>query len=100
MRRDAQRERGVRQIEGDARRLVDGERQRLGRRAAQVQLELHLLAGQRLNVDGLELDRVGGLRDAGDRRKRDEQQRSDHRRSCLESDHASILPVASISQCQ
>ena len=48
-----QRQRGVGQVERDARRLVDGEGQRLGRRAAHVQLELHLLTRQGLNVDGL-----------------------------------------------
>ena len=51
-------ERGVRQVERDARRLVDGERQRLGSRAAQVQFELHLLTRQGLNVDRLELERI------------------------------------------
>ena len=39
-------ERGIRQVERDARRLVDGERQRLRRRAAHVQFELHLLTRQ------------------------------------------------------
>ena len=57
-----ERERGVRQIERDARGLVDGERQGLGRRTVQVQLQLHLLTRQRLNVDGLELERLGGAR--------------------------------------
>ena len=56
-----ERERGVGQIERDARGLVDGERQGLGRRTVQVQLQLHLLAGQRLYVDGLELERFSGM---------------------------------------
>ena len=53
MRREGSASVGVRQVEGDARRIVDGERQRLGGRARQVQGELQLLAGQRLHVDRL-----------------------------------------------
>ena len=41
----------IRQVEGDARRLVDGERQGFRSRTAQVQLELHLLTRQGLDVD-------------------------------------------------
>ena len=89
-----ERERGVRQVERDARRLVDGERQGLGRRTVQVQLQLHLLAGQRLHVDGLELERVGGLRAP--------RANADNTTSAtapivavriLKSDHAFALPV-------
>ena len=54
------------QIEGDARRLVDRERQRLRRGSAQVQFQLNLLSRQRLNVDRLEFDRVGGMCLKGD----------------------------------
>ncbi len=67
-----QRQGRIRQVERDARRLVDGERQRLGSRTAQVQLELHLLTRQGLNVDGLELDRISGSRRETDRSQCDE----------------------------
>jgi len=56
-----QRQHRVRQIEGDPRRLVDGEGHGLGGRSGQVQLELHLLARQGLHLDGLEFVRIRGV---------------------------------------
>ncbi len=50
-----QRQRRVRQVEGDARRVIDGERKRLGRRSRQAHRDLQLLTRQRLHVDRLEL---------------------------------------------
>jgi hypothetical protein len=49
-----QSEPGVRQIEGNARGVVDGERQRLRCRAAGGHHQLHAVAGQRLHVHGLQ----------------------------------------------
>ena len=53
-----ERERRVRQIQRDSRGIVDRERHRLRSRAAQAQPQLDLLPRQRLNVDGLEAQRV------------------------------------------
>ncbi len=81
-RRETQRR--VRQVERDARRLVDGERQWFGSRAVQVQFELHLLTRQGLNVDRLELERIRGLHREADCAQCEERHRADHRRSYLE----------------
>jgi hypothetical protein len=80
----------VRQVERDARRLVDGEWQRLRGRTAQVQPELHLLTRQCLNVDGLELDRISGSRRETGRSQCDNGHRAHYRRSYLNSDHAFV----------
>ena len=54
-RRDGQR--GVREVERDACRVVDGERDRLSGRRRVTQGQLHLLPGDVLHVDRLELVR-------------------------------------------
>ena len=54
-----------RQVQRDARRVVDRERQRLRGRPRQAERQLELLAGERLHIDGLELVRsLLGLRGA------------------------------------
>jgi hypothetical protein len=53
-----QRELRVRQIQRDARRVVDGEGQRLRSRCRHAQGQLELLPRERLHVHGLELDRA------------------------------------------
>ena len=69
-----QRERRVREIQRDARRIVDGERDRLGGRRRVMQRELQLLTGEVLHVDRFELVRralrVRGLAGEGRRRRR------------------------------
>jgi hypothetical protein len=49
-----QRQRRARQVEGDARRVVDGERQRLRRRSGEVHDELQLLPSEGLHVNCLQ----------------------------------------------
>ena len=49
-----QRKGGVRQVQRDARRVVDGEGQRLRGGPRQAHGQLQLLSGQRLHIDGLQ----------------------------------------------
>ena len=83
-------QRRIRQVQGDARRLVDRECERLRCRSAQVQRELYLLAGERLHVDRFKLVEVGRPdlhRNRGGRNPCDGRQACD---SILQTGHALV----------
>ena len=94
----SQRQGRARQVQGNARRIVDGERQRLRCGTGEFELQLQALPGQRLHIDGFEpvtgcLCGVGRTQCRHDAYEQRQQQRAQRCSDGDESVHSSCLPA-------